>query len=130
MNIAIAEKTGRGLLLEIDEMSEEKISHMLNELLTNPKYKENAVEVAKRFHDRPMTPQQTVVYWTEYVARHKGAKFLRSVGNDYNTIEFYSVDAYAALFAIIFVFLYLIIKLLKIIIRKFFAKSSNKQKIN
>lgn len=30
------------------------------------------------FYDRPMTPQQNVVYWTEYVLRHEGALHLKT----------------------------------------------------
>lgn len=33
------------------------------------------------FKDRPMTPQQTVVYWTEYVLRHNGSSRLQSMAH-------------------------------------------------
>lgn len=41
-------------------------------------YTKNAIITADRFRDRPMTPQESVVYWTEYVLRHKGAHHLKS----------------------------------------------------
>jgi glucuronosyltransferase len=130
MNIATVEKTGRGLMLDVDTMDEEKITKALKEILGDPKYKQNAEIIAKRFHDRPMTPSQTVVYWTEYVARHNGAKFLRSVGSDYNMIEFFSVDVYVVLFALLFVVIYVKYAVLKFILRKIFCTSSKKQKVN
>ena len=39
-------------------------------------------ELSRIFKDRPMTPQETVVYWTEYVIRHNGAPHLRALGAD------------------------------------------------
>lgn len=41
-------------------------------------YTKNAIITSDRFRDRPMTPQESVVYWTEYVLRHKGAHHLKS----------------------------------------------------
>lgn len=36
-------------------------------------------QLSELFHDRPMTPMETAVYWTEYVIRHKGAPHLQSI---------------------------------------------------
>jgi len=38
----------------------------------------NSKIVSDRFRDRPMSPAESVVYWTEYVIRHKGAPHLKS----------------------------------------------------
>ncbi|KAG5672607.1 hypothetical protein PVAND_002722 [Polypedilum vanderplanki] len=131
LNIAIFEKTGRGLKLDVDDMNEETITKLINEILTNPKYKQNAEEVKKRFHDRPMTPQEAVVYWTEFVARHNGAKFMRSVGNDYKMIEFFQIDVYITIALLFLSILFVIYSVLKMILRKIFSKkSSKKQKMN
>lgn len=130
MNIAIVETTGRGLKLDVDELSEAKITELINEILSNSKYKKNAEEIANRFNDRVMTPEQSVVYWTEYVARHKGAKFLRSIGNDYGMIEFYSVDVYVVISLILFAFTYVVSTVIKILMRKIFKKSEKKIKKN
>ncbi|XP_070498432.1 UDP-glycosyltransferase UGT5-like [Chironomus tepperi] len=129
-NIAEIAHQERGLLLDIDDITEETILNSLTELLNNPKYKKNAEEVAQRFNDRVMTPQQEVVYWTEYVARHKGAPFLRAAGCDLSAIEFYSLDVYGLMLAILLVGFYIKIKILKLIFRKLTGKSGKKQKTN
>jgi len=118
------------LLLSIDDITEETILKSLNELLNNPKYKQNAEEVATRFNDRVMTPQQQVVYWTEYIARHKGAPFLRSAGCDLSAFEFYSLDVYCLMLAILLVGFYIKIKILKLIFKKLTGQSGRKQKTN
>ena len=42
------------------------------------RYKDAIRHRSQLMKDQPMSPQETVVYWTEYVIRHKGAKHLRS----------------------------------------------------
>lgn len=34
-------------------------------------------KLSAEFKDRPMTPQESVVYWTEYVLRHNGTQHLQ-----------------------------------------------------
>ncbi|KAL7024822.1 hypothetical protein ACKWTF_013204 [Chironomus riparius] len=129
-NIAEIAYQERGLLLNIDDITEETILKSLTELLNNPKYKQNAEEVAKRFNDRIMTPQQQVVFWTEYIARHKGAPFLRSAGCDLSAIQFYSLDVYGLMLAILLVVFYIKIKILKLIFNKLTGRSGKKLKTN
>ena len=125
---AIAQE--RGLTLNVHDATEEEIFDALTEILNNPKYKKNAEDVAKRFNDRVMTPQQQIVYWTEYVARHKGASFLRSAGCDLNAVEFYLLDVYGLMLVILLVALYIEIKIIKFIFKKLTGKSGKKQKTN
>lgn len=57
-----------------------KLSDMFNIMfiILSYSYTKNAKISANRFKDRPMTPQESVVYWTEYVLRHNGAHHLKS----------------------------------------------------
>lgn len=130
MNMNKVESRECGLQVIYEEISEEKLSKAINELLNNPKYQDNAKEVSIRFKDRPMSPQETVVYWTEYVARHKGANFLRAAGNDLNFVQFYLVDVFCFLLICIASIFVLIYKFGKIILLKLFKKSSLKHKSN
>lgn len=130
MNLAQAAAAGRAITLDFDELSEEIIFTALNELVTNPKYRDNAKAVAERFHDRPMTPQQSVVYWTEYAVRHKGAAFFMCVGNELNSIEFHNVDVYCLMFVIGLISLYASFLVLRAIVKRIFASAKAKQKVN
>ena len=76
--MAKAVERGYGLEIYFNDMTEESISQALNKLLSSTKYRENAKLYASLFNDRPMTPQQAVVYWTEYAVKHNGAPHLRS----------------------------------------------------
>ena len=45
------------------------------------------------FKDRPTTPQQSVVYWTEYVLRHNGTRHLRVLGKEMPLYKYLMLDA-------------------------------------
>lgn len=70
-------------------------------------------------HDRPQTPQQALVYWTEYVIRHQGAPHLRVAAVDLNWYQYLLLDVFAFLTGCLLLIL-LIVKLVfkKIFIRK------------
>ncbi|XP_066139164.1 UDP-glycosyltransferase UGT5-like [Euwallacea fornicatus] len=72
--------------------NEETLSLMIEEMLKNPKYTEKAREISKLFHDRPMKPLDTLVYWTEYVIRNKGAEHLRLGSVRLSWYKLYMVD--------------------------------------
>lgn len=42
--------------------------------------------------DAPFTQKEAVVYWTEYVIRHKGAPYLRTIAADMPLYEYLLLD--------------------------------------
>jgi hypothetical protein len=125
MNMMKSVKRGYGLQVLYSEFSEEKFSNAITEILSNPKYGETAKIVSNRFKDRPMTPQQTVAYWTEYAARHHGARHLRSAGNELNFMELNSLDVYAVM-AIVFVIILIVdCWILKAVLKRCFKGRKN-----
>jgi glucuronosyltransferase len=113
MNMLKYELRECGIRIKFDEITEEKLTKALSDLLNNSKYTKNAQKLSRRFRDRPMTPQESVVFWTEYVARHDGAEFLRAAGNDMNFIQFHLIDVYCVLLSILIIFLALLRKAIK-----------------
>lgn len=76
-------------------------------------YKENAVRVQKAFKDRPLSPLDTAIYWTEYVIRHGGAPHMRSAAVDLAWYQYLVLDVIAVLFLIvcaILIIFYIIVK--------------------
>lgn len=126
MNMLKYELHGCGIQIMFDEISEDKLMKALIELLNNPKYTHNAQQLSRRFRDRPMTPQESVVFWTEYVARHDGAEFLRAAGNDMNFIQFHLIDIYCFLLSIVVIVLAVLRKVIKFL---YHAVASNHQKL-
>lgn len=55
----------------------------------------NAKELSKRYKDRPLSPLDTAIYWIEYVARHKGAPFMKTAAVDMPLYQYLLLDVIA-----------------------------------
>lgn len=64
-------------------------------------------KLAERFKDRSMTPQESVVYWTEYILRHNGAPHLQTAAATLNWFQYLLLDVIAFVLFICIVFIYL-----------------------
>lgn len=97
MNVLTAVKKGYGILMEYEEINQKLIEENLEKILKNPKYHENAQIHSNRFNDRIKTPEETTVYWVEYVIRHHGAPQLTSPAHNLNYFQRNLIDVYAFL---------------------------------
>ena len=104
MNMKKAESFGNGILLELTNVTENSVSYSLNEILNNPKFLRNAKEISERYIDRQNSPQETTVYWIEYVIRHKGAPHLISSAHALNYFQLHLIDVYAYLLFLLILF--------------------------
>jgi len=128
MNVANAILHGNGLKLDAEDITEEKVTEALNELLNNPKYSENAQHLSSLYKDRTIPAKMQVVYWTEYVIRHKGAPHLRVDANHLNLYQLHSLDIYCCFSVIIAAIIYVNYLLSKVICRKLFNRNAVKEK--
>ncbi|CAH1726113.1 unnamed protein product [Aphis gossypii] len=122
INKGAAEKMNFG------DLNEDDIFIKITSMLTNPKYKQKAEELSEAFRDRPMSPLETAVYWTEYVIRHKGASHLRYAAVGMPWYQYYLIDVLIVIFLSIttsFVLLYCLI--FKVLFRLLNRKSKEKQ---
>ncbi|XP_035895883.1 UDP-glycosyltransferase UGT5-like [Anopheles stephensi] len=92
VNLAQVEKEGWAYVLQYTELTVETFSKAINEVLHDPRYRENVKRLSQLFRDRPQSAMDTAIYWTEYVIRHKGASHLRYPGADMNFIQRHSLD--------------------------------------
>ena len=81
------------------------------------RYRRNAADLSTRFRDRPMSPQDTAVYWTEYVIRHKGAPHLKTAAVHMPWHEYLLLDVIAFLFLVIVGTLFAVYSFAKFILR-------------
>ena len=77
-NAIAAQARGAALLLEYEHLNERTLRHALDELFNNTSYMDNARKLSKAYRDRPFTPVETAVWWTEYAARADNLPYLRS----------------------------------------------------
>ena len=108
----------------------------LNEkcLLLRFRYKQNAFTVSRTFRDRPMSPLNTVIFWTEYVIRHGGAPPMRSAALDLAWYQYLLIDVIAFLLVIgagSLITLYIIIrKVLRSLKSKLMDSKAKNKKMN
>ena len=80
-------------------------------------------KLSKRFKDRPMTPEQSIVYWTEYVIRHNGASHLISPATRLSWVKFLMLDVILVVTLLLVSCVFLIRRIVRIFLN-FFAPVS------
>lgn len=75
----------------------------------------NAKITSEIFKDRPMSPAELVVYWTEYVIRHKGAPHLKSHALNLTWYQYFLLDVIVVLLILISFAVFITYKGFKII---------------
>ena len=97
-----------GVFVDMKTMTEDILSEAINEVLTNPTYKENAKATQTLVNDHMVEPKEEFLYWIKYIIRHKGAKHLiHSYAHDMPFIEFWSIDVFALLLLTFIAFCFL-----------------------
>jgi glucuronosyltransferase len=128
LNKARAIEKEYGVHVSYSNISAESITLAIKELLSNNKYRENAKIIAYRYNDRPMTAQETVVFWTEYAFRHKGADHLHSeAAQKFNYFQLRSWDVYLLIYCIIAFIFYIDFLILRGIWRKISGKTKTRK---
>ena len=106
MNMLQAQQMGIGTVMEYKDINEDLILKNINEVLKKFEYQSNAEKISKLFKDRPMTPQQSTVYWVEYAIRNKEAPHLRSAAHNLNYFQLHLIDSYLFVLVIIGLIVY------------------------
>ncbi|KAJ8954702.1 hypothetical protein NQ318_011395 [Aromia moschata] len=91
-NIEEAVLKGFALKISFPELNEDNFACAVNELVSNPKYRQTAKMRSKIMHDQPVKQMDEAMFWIEYVIRHKGAPHLRSPGLNLRWYQLYLVD--------------------------------------
>ncbi|XP_050298916.1 UDP-glycosyltransferase UGT5-like isoform X2 [Anthonomus grandis grandis] len=128
MNAKKAVAYGYGLKLAYNDpnFSEEALSALLDELLTNPKYHETAKFRSKLYHDRLATPIETLNYWVNYTLRYKGAKHLQVAGVQLPLHQYLLLDVVGFMVAGLVFSLWIVLVLFKRV--RMIVKTGSKQK--
>nr|ATN96014.1 UDP-glucuronosyl transferase 342A2 [Aphis gossypii] len=115
-NIANIAHWGAGIMLDHKTLTKDIFLNAINEIMTNyDKYKLKAMELSRRFKDRQNTPKEEVIYWTEYVIKHKGAHHLKTAALKLSWYQYLLIDIIITIVLIVLVSLSVIIILVKAI---------------
>ncbi|KAH8409588.1 hypothetical protein KR222_008919, partial [Zaprionus bogoriensis] len=121
-NAETMQKSGYGIALDLLQLNEENFGSSIREVLENKKYAEAVGKFSKLYRDRPLSARQAVIYWTEYVLRHKGAAHLQSPAVHMGFVAYHNLDVYALLALVLSVLLFINWLIIRLIYRKLFVK--------
>ncbi|EDW76285.2 uncharacterized protein Dwil_GK14745 [Drosophila willistoni] len=105
-NAAVMVSQHFGLSLSLLTLEEQQFYDSLIEVLENPKYTQKVTKFSSLYRDRPLTARESVIYWTEYVIRHHGAKHLQSPVVHMNFIAANNLDIYALILVVLLISFY------------------------
>lgn len=127
LNAMAAKARGVAEVIDFTELNEENLRHALDEVFNNTKFSENARRLSKAFRDRPATPLETAVWWTEYIGRGNGLPYVKSEASTMSWYVRNLVDVMAAFAVIGLVTLYVIYRVFK---RLLFGGKKTKEHAN
>ncbi|XP_050538821.1 UDP-glucosyltransferase 2-like [Daktulosphaira vitifoliae] len=116
-NMANLVDIGMAISMDLFSVTKETLFDAINKIINDETYTKNAKEISIQFKDRHMSPAETVVYWTDYVIRHKGAPHLKLQALKLSWYQFFLLDVISVIvFPLLFI-LYILFKLNRIFFR-------------
>jgi len=92
-NLRWGESAGMVKVLDINALNEETLTTTIQKMIENPKYAQRAKEMSQLFRDRPMSPLDTAVWWTEYALRNRNISRMRLNVEEIPLIQYYGIDS-------------------------------------
>ena len=87
-----AEQSGYAIRLELESLSEEKLTSALETSLWKPEMKRKVEHFSALYTDREVSGVETAVWWINYVMRHNGTQFLRPYSLKLYWFQYLGVD--------------------------------------
>ena len=97
-----AEKSGFGLMLPYQELTEESLGEKLNLLLNDPKYAMMAKKIGALYIDQPQHPLERATWWLEHIMRHPHAYRNKSPVSKLTWYQYFCLDVILTIALILF----------------------------
>lgn len=115
-NAAAAASRGAAVIVRYDELDEITLKSALDKVFNDTRYQENARALSRAFRDRPANPMDTAVWWSEFIARGNGRRYLRSEGADLPWYQYYLLDVFLFLAVVLLTTFYVTYRLMKFLV--------------
>jgi len=83
------------------EASSEELQHAIREVRDNPQYKQKISKLSEIFKDKKIHPMELASSLVEFIGRTGGANHLKVQSGHLNIIQYYSIDCFIFLFALL-----------------------------
>ncbi|PSN31187.1 hypothetical protein C0J52_27107 [Blattella germanica] len=122
------ELSGIGLTISFEDLSNNSLLKAINELLYNSKYKKSMLKMSTLSMDEPETPIERLIWWTEYVVRHKGTTHMRSAALDLEWYQYLLLDIVVFLLLIFLIIIFILYHSLRLIYKYLLKVTAMKSK--
>lgn len=112
LNAAAFESRGMGVVLKFQDIDEHTVNGALRRVL-DKRFRNNAKKVAYAYKHRPMSPNDSAVFWSEYVIATHGAPLVRPHAVYANWIVYTGLDIYLTVTVVLLVVVLYWIHLMK-----------------
>lgn len=92
---------GAAKVLDVTKLDSQSFSAAVKEVLHQPSYRDNMQRLSRLHKDQPIQPQDSALFWIEYVMQHKGAAHLRTDSYKMPWYSYHSLDVMAFLLAVV-----------------------------
>lgn len=91
-NAKMIESKGFGKSILFSEINQKSLKLVINEMIYNKNYRENAKNISKIFNDKFANPLDEAMYWIEHVAKFDGVKHLKSPAIKFPWYKYLMID--------------------------------------
>ncbi|KAL3288261.1 hypothetical protein HHI36_002710 [Cryptolaemus montrouzieri] len=121
-------RSGMAETISPKSITQDVLRNTILKVAEDEKYRLKAQELRNIFLDQPGTGLEKVIWWCEYVLRHKGAEHLRSPGADISLYEYFMLDVFAVILTVIVVTIVMMVFTVKALLRIFRSRKSKTKK--
>ncbi|XP_011694177.1 PREDICTED: UDP-glucuronosyltransferase-like [Wasmannia auropunctata] len=108
--------------IQLNDLTKERLDSAIYQILDDKSYKEKMVYLSSLAKDQPYNNTENVIWWIEFVMRHKGIDHLRFSDSDKPWYQRYDMDIVALLALTLFimecVIALIVIKIIRFILNK------------
>ncbi|KAG7332810.1 hypothetical protein KOW79_004644 [Hemibagrus wyckioides] len=127
-NMVRLKAKGIAEVLEVTKLDVDTLTQSLKNIMDEKQlYMKNMHEISSLYHDTPLKPMESIIFWLEFVMRHKGAAHLRTQAYKMPWFAYYNVDILAFIIAVFMIFFLLFGLICKLLCKGLERKRKAKQ---
>lgn len=121
-NVDRSVEKGIASRVDVKAITSDTLYEKLNEMLSNPMYKENVKILSKHFKDQKEPPLDRALFWIEWAVRNPNSSLLNR-GKNLNFFQIQSIDVMGLLTVVTVALMYMVMLLLKKMFNFVFRKT-------
>ncbi|KYQ49852.1 Ecdysteroid UDP-glucosyltransferase [Trachymyrmex zeteki] len=94
---------GGAISIKLNELTQKRLNNAIHQILNDKSYKEKMIRLSSLTKDQPYNSIENVIWWIEFVMRHKEANHLRFSDSDKPWYQRYDMDIIALLAIALFI---------------------------